>query len=59
MPEPEDAEFMTYGAWALAQGLATLEQRQRPETAARLRARQRRLLQAFVNGLKSELVGAQ
>lgn len=54
MPKPEDAEFMTYGAWALAQGLATLEQRQRPETAARLRARQRRLLQAFVNGLKSE-----
>jgi AcrR family transcriptional regulator len=54
MPTPEDAEFMCYGAWALAQGLATLEQRQRPETAARLRARQRRLLQAFVNGLKSE-----
>jgi AcrR family transcriptional regulator len=54
MPEPDDAEFMTYGAWALAQGLATLEQRQRPETAKRLRARQRRLLQAFVNGLKSE-----
>jgi hypothetical protein len=45
---------MTYGAWALAQGLATLEQRQRPTTAARLRSRQRRLLQAFVNGLKSE-----
>ncbi len=54
MPKPEDAEFMTYGAWALVQGLATLEQRQRPEIAARLRARQRRLLQAFVNGLKSE-----
>jgi AcrR family transcriptional regulator len=54
MPTQEDADFMTYGAWALAQGLATLEQRQRPETAARLRARQRRLLQAFVNGLKSE-----
>ena len=30
MPTPDDAEFMTYGAWALAQGLATLEQRQRP-----------------------------
>jgi AcrR family transcriptional regulator len=54
MPKSEDAEFMTYGAWALAQGLATLEQRQRPTTAARLRSRQRRLLQAFVNGLKSE-----
>jgi AcrR family transcriptional regulator len=51
---PEDAEFMTYGAWALAQGLATLEQRQRPTTAARLRKQQRRLLWAFVNGLKSE-----
>jgi hypothetical protein len=54
MPDPEDAEFMTYGAWALAQGLATLEQRQRPATAARLRKQQRRLLWAFVNGLKSE-----
>jgi len=54
MPTPEDAEFMTYGAWALVQGLATLEQRQRPATAARLRTHQRRLLQAYVNGLKSE-----
>ncbi len=54
MPRPEDAEFMAYGSWALVQGLATLEQRQRPEVAARLRARQRRLLQAFVNGLKSD-----
>jgi len=54
MPQPEDAEFMTYGAWALAQGLATLEQRQRPATAARLRKQQRRLLWAFVNGLKGE-----
>ena len=54
MPTPDDAEFMTYGAWALVQGLATLEQRQRPATAARLRAHQRRLLQAYVNGLKSE-----
>ena len=54
MPAHEDAEFMAYGAWALVQGLATLEQRQRPEVAARLRASQRRLLQAFVNGLKSD-----
>ncbi len=54
MPTPDDAEYMTYGAWALALGLATLEQRQRPTTAARLRAQQGRLLQAFVNGLKSE-----
>ena len=54
MATPEDAEFMSYGAWALAQGLATLEQRQRPATAARLRAQQRRLLWAFVNGLRSE-----
>jgi len=36
------------------QGLATLEQRQRPEVATRLRESQRRLLQAFVNGLKSD-----
>jgi len=54
MASPEEAEFMTYGAWALAQGLATLEQRQRPATAARLRKQQRRLLWAFVNGLKSD-----
>ena len=54
MPAHEDAEFMAYGAWALVQGLATLEQRQRPEVAARLRESQRRLLQAFVNGLKSD-----
>ena len=54
MSKSEDAEFMTYGAWALAQGLATLEQRQRPETAARLRANHKRLRQAFCNGLKSE-----
>ncbi len=54
MRAPEDAEFMAYGAWALVQGLATLEQRQRPEGAGRLRASQRRILQAFINGLKSD-----
>jgi AcrR family transcriptional regulator len=54
LPTPEDADFMAYGAWALVQGLATLEQRQRPAIAARLRAKQRRLLQAYVNGLKSD-----
>ncbi|MGO8684116.1 MAG: TetR/AcrR family transcriptional regulator [Thermoleophilia bacterium] len=48
----DDADFMAYGAWALAQGLATLEQRQRPETAARLRAKQRQLLLAYLNGLR-------
>jgi AcrR family transcriptional regulator len=50
----KDADFMAYGAWALVQGLATFEQRQRPELAKALRARQRELLQVFVNGLKSD-----
>jgi hypothetical protein len=50
----DDAATMCYGAWALALGLATLEQRQHPTTAAKLRAQQGRLLRAFVDGLKSE-----
>lgn len=50
----KDADFMAYGAWALVQGLATFEQRQRPDLAKVLRARQRELLQVFVNGLKSD-----
>ena len=54
LPAADDAATMCYGAWALALGLATLEQRQRPTTAAKLRAQQGRLLRAFVEGLKCE-----
>ncbi len=54
LPAADDAATMSYGAWALALGLATLEQRQRPTTAAKLRAQQGRLLRAFVEGLKCE-----
>jgi AcrR family transcriptional regulator len=50
----DDPDFMTYGAWALVQGMATLEERQRPDLAARLRARQRQLLAAYVNGFKTD-----
>jgi AcrR family transcriptional regulator len=49
-----DADYMSYGAWALVQGLATFEQQQRPEVAGKVRAKQRELLKVFVNGLKSD-----
>jgi hypothetical protein len=52
-----DTDVMAYGAWALVQGLATFEQQQRPALAARVRGKQRRLLQVFVNGLKEDWSG--
>ena len=53
MPEPQDAEFMTYGAWALARGSPHEAAPSGPDGRP-LRHQQRRLLRAFVNGLKSE-----
>jgi AcrR family transcriptional regulator len=50
----QEADYMAYGAWALVQGLATFEQNQRPELSQLLRARQRQLMQVFINGLKSD-----
>jgi AcrR family transcriptional regulator len=50
----QEAQYMAYGAWALVQGLATFEQNQRPELSQLLRAKQRQLMQVFVNGLKSD-----
>ncbi len=50
----QDADYMAYGAWALVQGLATFEQNQRPELSQLLRAKQRQLMQVFINGLKSD-----
>jgi hypothetical protein len=50
----QEAQYMAYGAWALVQGLATFEQNQRPELSQLLRAKQRQLMQVFINGLKSE-----
>jgi hypothetical protein len=46
---------MVYGAWSLVHGMAVLLERQPPQVARQLRlARQRQLLQAFVNGLKAD-----
>ena len=50
---------MVYGAWSLVHGMAVLLMRQPPNMAKQLRpARQRWLLQAFVNGLKAAGSGA-
>ncbi|HMK92916.1 MAG TPA: TetR/AcrR family transcriptional regulator [Thermoleophilia bacterium] len=53
-----DAAYLAYGAWAFVLGLSTLELRQPPELSAALAARQRQLLQVYVNGLKAEGAGA-
>ena len=50
----DDVEYMTYGAWALVQGLAMFEQQQRPALADKLRQKQRQLLRVYINGLKSD-----
>ena len=51
----QDVELMVYGAWSLVHGMAVLLERQPPQVARQLRlARQRQLLQAFVNGLKAD-----
>ena len=50
----DDVEYMTYGAWALVQGLATFEQQQRPALAEKLRQKQRQLLRVYINGLKRD-----
>ena len=51
----QDVELMVYGAWSLVHGMAVLLERQPPQVAKQLRlARQRQLLQAFVNGLKAD-----
>jgi AcrR family transcriptional regulator len=57
LADGEAPDFMAYGAWALVQGLATFEQRQRPEVAERVRSRQRQLLRAYINGLKTDWSG--
>jgi AcrR family transcriptional regulator len=50
----QDIELMVYGAWSLVHGMAVLLERQPPQVAKQLRlARQRQLLQAFVDGLKA------
>jgi AcrR family transcriptional regulator len=51
----QDVELMVYGIWSLVHGMAVLLERQPPQVAKQLRlARQRQLLQAFVNGLKAD-----
>jgi len=54
-----DAVFLAYGAWAFVQGLSTLELRQPSELSAALAAKQRQLLQVYVNGLKAGWAGAR
>jgi hypothetical protein len=54
----EDVELMVYGAWSLVYGMAVLLERQPQHLAKQLRpARQRRLLEVFVNGLKADWAG--
>lgn len=50
---PEDAVYAAFGAWAFVQGLASFERQQGSELAVKLRDRQRQLLGAYVNGLKT------
>ncbi len=51
----EDVELMVYGIWSLVHGMAVLLERQPSHVITRLKlARQRQLLQAFVNGLKAD-----
>jgi AcrR family transcriptional regulator len=50
---PEDAVYAAFGAWAFVQGLASLERQQGSELAVKLRDRERQLLGAYVNGLKT------
>ena len=51
----EDLALMVYGAWSLVHGMAVLLARQPAKQARLLRpARQRLLLEAFVEGLKGE-----
>ena len=51
----EDVELMVYGIWSLVHGMAVLLERQPSRGVARPRlARQRQLLQAFINGLKAD-----
>jgi AcrR family transcriptional regulator len=52
--DPQDAETMAYGAWALVQGLHRFERQQRPVLADKVRTRQRELLTIYVNGLKTD-----
>jgi AcrR family transcriptional regulator len=52
--DAQDPEYMAYGAWALVQGLASFEQQQRPLVADKVRGKQRQLLRAYINGLKSD-----
>jgi AcrR family transcriptional regulator len=54
LDDDEQPDFMAYGAWALVQGLAAFEQQQRPAVAERVRSKQRQLLRAYINGLKSD-----
>ncbi len=54
-----DADYMAYGAWALVQGLSTLELRQRADLSAALRDHQRQIMQVYVNGLKTGWAGAR
>jgi len=49
----DEAEVTAFGAWALVQGLAQFEQRQRPELAARVSSHHRRIIHSSVDGLKS------
>jgi AcrR family transcriptional regulator len=49
----EDAECAAFGAWAFVQGLASFERQQGSDLAVRLRGRQRQVLGAYVNGLKT------
>jgi AcrR family transcriptional regulator len=51
----DDVELMVYGAWSLVHGMAVLLERQPRAVVKRLRlSNQRRLLQAFIDGLKAD-----
>ncbi len=51
--EPADVELMWHGAWSLAHGMAVVE-KLHPHHDELYRSRARDLLQAYINGLKSD-----
>jgi len=53
LSDDDEAEVTAFGAWALVEGLAQFEQRQRPELAARVSSHHRRIIQTFIDGLKN------
>ncbi len=56
--DEQDVFAMWHGGWALVQGLATVDEVHSPREQKMLRSRHRGIVQAFVNGLKTDWTAA-